>query len=297
MSQSSGSSGGGGGGGAGGGGSADDGSGSGGATAAGGGGDVGPTFWLDAVCFDQSNISDSLKVLPVNIMHCDKVLVLCGETYARRLWCVWELYTVFAFKPSAEAVRDVALEVLVSSSSSGGGSSSSGGGGGSGAPAAAAETGVAVSPPPEQLQRLAKFSLADAHCYDPNEESKLRATIENGGASVFEGHIRELAASVLGRRFSGRVGGGGAGGFHLVAMLQRAVRRMRPAARQAARRRSIATSTSAVDRGPGRPAATAVPRRAHSAPPDTPVLAAAVEAQLEAAVAVAIAPQQTEAEV
>ena len=53
---------------------------------------------LDKVCIDQSNIGDGLKVLPVNVMACRRMLVLCGPTYtqvgrgaphlpiARRLW-------------------------------------------------------------------------------------------------------------------------------------------------------------------------------------------------------------------
>ena len=43
---------------------------------------------LDKVCIDQSKIIDGLKVLPINIAACNKVLVLCGDTYPRRLWCV-----------------------------------------------------------------------------------------------------------------------------------------------------------------------------------------------------------------
>ena len=45
-----------------------------------------PTFWLDKVCIDQDNIGDGLKVLPVIVMACKKMLVLCGPTYPARLW-------------------------------------------------------------------------------------------------------------------------------------------------------------------------------------------------------------------
>ena len=64
-----------------------------------------PTFWLDKVCIDQDNIADGLKVLSINVMACRKMLVLCGPTYAKRLWCVIELFTIFAF-----AGEKVALE-------------------------------------------------------------------------------------------------------------------------------------------------------------------------------------------
>jgi hypothetical protein len=53
-----------------------------------------PTFWLDKVCIDQSNISDGLKVLPINIMASRQLLVLFGDTYVERLWCVWEMMTI-----------------------------------------------------------------------------------------------------------------------------------------------------------------------------------------------------------
>ena len=48
-----------------------------------------PTFWLDKVCIDQNNIGSGLKVLPINVMACRRMMVLCGTTYSRRLWCVW----------------------------------------------------------------------------------------------------------------------------------------------------------------------------------------------------------------
>ena len=64
-----------------------------------------PTFWIDKVCIDQANISDGLRTLPVKIMACHRILALCGETYCSRLWCVWELYTSFAFQKDAAEVR------------------------------------------------------------------------------------------------------------------------------------------------------------------------------------------------
>ena len=47
-----------------------------------------PIFWLDTACIDQSNIGNGL-VLPINIMACPQMLVLCDDTYCDRLWCVW----------------------------------------------------------------------------------------------------------------------------------------------------------------------------------------------------------------
>merc|ERR1712226_720693 len=47
-----------------------------------------PTFWLDKVCINQQNISDGLRVLPINVMACKKMLVLFGSSYTKRLWCI-----------------------------------------------------------------------------------------------------------------------------------------------------------------------------------------------------------------
>lgn len=69
-----------------------------------------PTFWFDKVCFDQNNITAGLKVLPINLMSCNVVLVLCGDSYTSRLWCVWELFTLLAFvRDETEAVDKVRL--------------------------------------------------------------------------------------------------------------------------------------------------------------------------------------------
>jgi hypothetical protein len=48
-----------------------------------------PTFWFDKVCLDQTSLMEGLKVLPVNVMACKHMLVLFGNTYTNRLWCIW----------------------------------------------------------------------------------------------------------------------------------------------------------------------------------------------------------------
>ena len=71
-----------------------------------------PTFWLDKVCINQERIADGLKVLPVNVMACRQVLVLCGATYPGRLWCIWELYTLFCFVPEDQALERIRFIVF-----------------------------------------------------------------------------------------------------------------------------------------------------------------------------------------
>ena len=48
-----------------------------------------PTLWIDKFCLDQNNITDGLKVLPIYVEMARQMLICCGPTYAKRLWCVW----------------------------------------------------------------------------------------------------------------------------------------------------------------------------------------------------------------
>lgn len=51
-----------------------------------------PTLWIDKYCIDQNNIECSLECLPVYLAGCKQLLILCGETYLQRLWCVVEIF-------------------------------------------------------------------------------------------------------------------------------------------------------------------------------------------------------------
>ena len=42
--------------------------------------------WLDKSCIDQLQINTILASLPVFIAGCKQLVVLCGPTYATRLW-------------------------------------------------------------------------------------------------------------------------------------------------------------------------------------------------------------------
>ena len=52
-----------------------------------------PLIWFDRACLDQQNIDASLAGLPVYLSGCKLLLVLPGETYTSRLWCVMEVFT------------------------------------------------------------------------------------------------------------------------------------------------------------------------------------------------------------
>jgi len=122
-----------------------------------------PSLWIDKCCIDQERISDGLRVLPVNLAACNQVLVACGPTYQRRLWCIWELFTLMAFTDLSVAIEKVVLAPLATDAA---------------------------------FEELAMFQLDDASCYDPNEEAQLLRVIEGLGKNVFTERVRTLGRTV-----------------------------------------------------------------------------------------------------
>ena len=143
-----------------------------------------PTFWLDKVCIDQENIADGLKVLCINVTACNKLLVVCGKTYFQRLWCLLELFMMFAFADEENAVSRIELVPIEAD-------------------------GVTRE---SILDNMAHFKLDDAHCYDPNEEIKLRAVMAEVGEEKFVGRIRALAGKIRERDVEKAAGGGSISG-------------------------------------------------------------------------------------
>lgn len=137
-----------------------------------------PTFWLDKVCIDQCRIADGLKALPVYVMSCRYVLVLCGNTYARRLWCMWELYTLFSFGREDCALERIVFEPF------------------------GPDQGA------EAIQRLRNYRIEDSRCFDPNEEQKIKSIIWAIGAKEFNDKMCRLAASVADTKTGESTGGG-----------------------------------------------------------------------------------------
>merc|ERR1711971_1449052 len=110
----------------------------------------------------QERIADGLRALPVYVMASRYVLVLCGRTYAKRLWCIWELFTLLAFTDFK-----VALERL-----------------------------VIIPLAEDDCEQLSLFDLAEAHCYDPNEEAMLRKVINAIGIEAFTQRVRALGSGL-----------------------------------------------------------------------------------------------------
>lgn len=101
-------------------------------------------MWLDKVCLNTGSKAntDGISLFPVTVGMCKRMLVVLSPSYLNRIWCVWELYAVFAF-----CIKELAADRVIIVDAGGG----------------------------DQLKENAlKWSLDDAHCFDPNEELKLR---------------------------------------------------------------------------------------------------------------------------
>jgi len=155
-----------------------------------------PTFWLDKVCINQDNISDGLKALPVNVMACKKMLVLLGDTYRHRLWCVWELFTLFSFQSERKVHAKIEIAdlndlnknrrkaVVIEAV---------------GAKNISSKKNL-VKKAKSGLEMLQTFELSSAHTYDPNEEKKILGVVRAVGEAKFEEAIHKLGRLHLERK-------------------------------------------------------------------------------------------------
>eukprot|EP00928_Gymnodinium_smaydae_P040710 TRINITY_DN27587_c0_g1_i1.p1 TRINITY_DN27587_c0_g1~~TRINITY_DN27587_c0_g1_i1.p1 ORF type:complete len:669 (-),score=31.54 TRINITY_DN27587_c0_g1_i1:210-2216(-) len=123
-----------------------------------------PTFWLDHVCIDQSNIIDGLRTLPVNILSCSKLIVLCGTTYLSRLWCAWELCSRISFDPSEVAQSTIIIRPL---------------------------GGIHVA---DVRARFSAFDILKAECYDPNEQARILSVVRAFGPARFNSMVKKLGS-------------------------------------------------------------------------------------------------------
>jgi len=122
-----------------------------------------PTFWLDKVCIDQSNPDDAIAVLPINIGACKSLLILMSPTYLSRLWCVWELLTLFTFCNKEIALQRLHILPVCEEKELGG-----------------------------LLSQFDAFDWNNAHCFAPNEEFKMRQIMNNIGIERLASSMKEI---------------------------------------------------------------------------------------------------------
>jgi hypothetical protein len=141
-----------------------------------------PTFWFDKVCINQKEIGDGLRLLPVNIQMCDKLLAIFGETYIKRLWCIWEILTLAAFSEEEKIMERLVLSSLPDKTDK------------------TDETNLTLDTNDKSRERmieeLENFNLSNSTCYDPNEEYKLRRIINAVGEKKFHDVIHSIANSI-----------------------------------------------------------------------------------------------------
>lgn len=109
-------------------------------------------------------------------MACKKMLVLLGDTYRHRLWCVWELFTLFSFQSEKKAHAKIVIADLTAIERE---SSDAGG-------------DLIDREAKSGLSTLQTFELSSAHTYDPNEEKKILAVVRAVGEAKFEEAIHKL---------------------------------------------------------------------------------------------------------
>jgi hypothetical protein len=131
-----------------------------------------PTMWLDKVCINQQEIARTLRCLPVFVQSCSKLLILAGDSYVNRLWCVWELYVHFAMAGLHASERTTIVDCRSS------------------------EKCDTQKPGAGPAEALCSFDVKDAHCFSPIDEDKLRGIVECESAETFNSAIQEAGDAI-----------------------------------------------------------------------------------------------------
>eukprot|EP00617_Octactis_speculum_P017736 CAMPEP_0185751916 /NCGR_PEP_ID=MMETSP1174-20130828/10679_1 /TAXON_ID=35687 /ORGANISM="Dictyocha speculum, Strain CCMP1381" /LENGTH=382 /DNA_ID=CAMNT_0028429105 /DNA_START=453 /DNA_END=1598 /DNA_ORIENTATION=- len=140
-----------------------------------------PTFWIDKFCLsDGRQAREGLRVLCKSITACDKLLILCGPTFPRRMWCAWEIFTLFAFQSESQALERILLITL---------------------DAKISPEDVVDS---KALWELEHFDVNKATCYDPNDEIAMKKIIDCFGRSEFNGNVRKLASRIREKKWQNK---------------------------------------------------------------------------------------------
>lgn len=138
-----------------------------------------PTFWFDRFCMDSNRCANSLKGLCVYVTSCNSMVALCGVTFPGRLWCAWELFAIMAFHNEEYLMsRLIVLPLDVPIS----------------------QWGETNAPQSQALESLLRFDIKDAHCYDPNDELRLKSIIECVGLQDFHEKFHRMTAGIISRR-------------------------------------------------------------------------------------------------
>jgi len=123
-----------------------------------------PTLWIDKFCINQENISDSLLCLPVFLSGCNRLLIVAGDTYLKRLWCIIELFVFLQMggSPKHLELRPLRCEPLT-------------------------------------REEAAGFDANLATCFDPNDKQHLLSIVEAGsdGMDTFNKQVQVILSDAF----------------------------------------------------------------------------------------------------
>lgn len=122
-------------------------------------------MWIDKYCINQKDVAEDLMCLPVFLAGCQKLVILCGDTYLERLWCIMEM-TVFLYMggtPETVHLRTIS------------------------------QAGATFG--------MTSFSVAQAKCSNESDKQMLLAVVEAGfgGAASFNKLVISMMTTLLGR--------------------------------------------------------------------------------------------------
>ena len=135
-----------------------------------------PTVWLDKYCINQKDSGNDISVLPIYISCCTKILVLLTPSYMKRLWCIWELFTLFIFTKKELAVRRLEIRLV------------------------GAQDGQEDEQYESFVEQLEEFDFDNAHCFSPQEEMKLRKIMYDIGEKKLREIKKEIHSMLKGQR-------------------------------------------------------------------------------------------------
>lgn len=129
-----------------------------------------PTYWIDTVCIDQKSVDKDnipLLVFPITIGTCQRMLICLSKTYLTRIWCVWELFTLVTFCNKELALERIEFLLLD-------------------------EMRLSM----DLVESLREFDIEKTHCFDPNEEFKLRRIIFDIGVNRLKDCLKMVADAI-----------------------------------------------------------------------------------------------------
>ena len=133
----------------------------------------------DKFSINQANITEGLASLPVNLAGCARLVCLLGPSYLDRLWCLLELHTFSLMGGDASNLDVLPIGATFAADD------------------LAGAAGVA-------LERVSRFTLRHATCFDPTEREHLLDVIASGCGS--HGAFERILRGVLTPALEGRSG-------------------------------------------------------------------------------------------